>query len=93
MTQWIKNWKKNNWVTSTLSPVKNKDLWIKLDAWQETYTNNGIAFEIIWVKGHDGTPGNEAADRLAVAGLQKPLPGKYSDVEDKPLTDEKPGPS
>tara|TARA_B100000676_G_C17942067_1_gene767025 strand:+ start:149 stop:577 length:429 start_codon:yes stop_codon:yes gene_type:complete len=57
---WIHNWKKNNWKTSNKKPVKNKDLWIKLD--------KEIALHQIkwnWVKGHSNNEFNEKADFLA----------------------------
>ena len=57
---WIHNWKKNNWKTSNKKPVKNKDLWIKL--------NKEIALHQIkwnWVKGHSNNEFNEKADFLA----------------------------
>ena len=57
---WIHNWKKNNWKTSNKKPVKNKDLWIKL--------NKEIALHQIkwnWVKGHSNNEFNEKADSLA----------------------------
>ena len=63
---WIKNWKKNGWKTANKKPVKNKDLWMRLDELSDKYA---VRYE--WVKGHSGDPGNEAADTLAVAGCSK----------------------
>lgn len=62
ITQWLPNWKRKNWKTSNKKPVKNIDLWQRLDA-----AANGLAHEIqwCWVKGHSGHPENERADRLA----------------------------
>jgi len=65
---WIKNWKKNGWKTASKKPVKNKDLWIKLDSLVQ---NKSIVWK--WVKGHSGNPGNEKADQLA----NKAIKGSY----------------
>ena len=64
ITQWISNWKKNNWKTSNKKPVKNVDLWVKLD---NAIQNKKINWK--WVKGHDGNEGNEKADFLARSAL------------------------
>lgn len=68
---WIKNWKKNGWMNSKNQPVANKDLWEALDATREELRRELplVEFELRWVRGHDGDPGNEAADQLAVAGI------------------------
>lgn len=63
---WIINWKKNGWKTSTKKPVKNKDLWMKLD--QEIQRHN-IVWQ--WVKGHAGYKYNEQADNLAQKFIEK----------------------
>lgn len=60
ITQWIINWKKRNWRTSTGQSVKNVDLWQKLDALVADFT-----IEWHWVRGHCGHRENEIADRLA----------------------------
>ena len=57
---WIKNWKKNGWKTASKKPVKNKDLWEKLD---KEITKHAIEWQ--WVKGHAGNDNNEKADYLA----------------------------
>ncbi|MDC6447967.1 ribonuclease HI [Alphaproteobacteria bacterium] len=57
---WIHNWKKNGWKTSSKKPVKNKELWTKLD---ELIVKHNITWE--WVKGHAGNKYNEKADYLA----------------------------
>ena len=57
---WIQNWKKNGWETSSKKPVKNKELWMELDA---LITKHNIIWE--WVKGHSGNAYNEKADFLA----------------------------
>ena len=60
ITKWIDNWKKNGWKTANKKPVKNKELWEKLDSLRN---NHNITWE--WVRGHTGNPGNEKADELA----------------------------
>ena len=64
ITGWIHGWKRNGWKTAAKKPVKNDDLWKRLDAATE-----GHAIEWVWVKGHSGNPGNERADALANAGM------------------------
>tara|TARA_B100000989_G_scaffold188543_1_gene141944 strand:+ start:1555 stop:1992 length:438 start_codon:yes stop_codon:yes gene_type:complete len=64
INSWIANWKKNNWKTASKKDVKNKDLWIELDA--ETCKHE---IEWVWVKGHSGNIGNEKADALANMGI------------------------
>ena len=64
ISEWIKNWKANNWRSSSKKPVKNKDLWIELD---EAVGSRKINWE--WVKGHAGNEGNEKADELANQGV------------------------
>ena len=66
ITSWMANWKKRDWKTSNKKPVKNKDLWMALD---EARTRHDV--EWIWVKGHDGDPGNEEADALANRGIDE----------------------
>ena len=68
INQWIVNWKKNGWKTAAKQPVKNKDLWIKLDGLVQ---NNNIEWK--WVKGHSGHPGNEKADQLANDAIEENL--------------------
>jgi ribonuclease HI len=65
ITQWLHNWKRNGWRTADKKPVKNDDLWRRLD---EATRRHDIDWR--WVKGHDGDPGNERADALANAGLK-----------------------
>lgn len=64
--EWIYNWKKNGWRSSNKKPVKNQDLWQKLDT-----LNSTLNVEWFWVKGHAGHPGNERADFLANEGVKK----------------------
>ena len=60
ITEWIHQWKKKGWKTSTKKPVKNKELWQVLE--EETHRHE-IKWE--WVRGHSGHPENERADELA----------------------------
>tara|TARA_B100001057_G_C22682491_1_gene884321 strand:- start:142 stop:567 length:426 start_codon:yes stop_codon:yes gene_type:complete len=61
ITEWIKKWKLNNWRNSNRKPVKNKDLWIKLD---NLCQKNKVNWK--WVKAHAGNKMNNLADELAV---------------------------
>jgi ribonuclease HI len=65
ITSWIHNWKHNGWRTTAKKPVKNVDLWQRLD---EAIQSHDIEWH--WIKGHAGDPGNEAADALARQGLE-----------------------
>jgi ribonuclease HI len=69
VTGWINNWKRNGWRTADKKPVKNEDLWRRLD---EAATRHEIAWK--WVKGHAGDPMNERADELARQGMGPFLP-------------------
>jgi ribonuclease HI len=62
--EWMGNWKKRGWLTAAKKPVKNKDLWERLD---KAIVNHDISWH--WVKGHSGHPGNEKADQLANKGV------------------------
>ena len=64
ITKWLSGWKKNGWRTAAKKPVKNAELWQKLDAAQARH-------QVIWqwVKGHAGQPENERADALARQGM------------------------
>lgn len=64
-------WKRRSWVTSNGSAVKNKEIWVAMDACKEALKIKGIEVILKWVKGHSNVPGNEAADRLAVAGMNR----------------------
>jgi ribonuclease HI len=72
ITEWLPGWKAKGWKTAAKQPVKNVDLWQKLDALANTV---GHTIEWIWVKGHAGDPGNERADALANLGVDKALKG------------------
>ena len=62
--EWLPNWKKRGWKTASKEPVKNADLWQKLD---EEVNRNQMSWQ--WVRGHTGHPGNERADQLANRGV------------------------
>ena len=64
VTEWIHNWKRKNWRTAGGSPVKNVDLWQRLEAAQARHK-----VEWRWIKGHAGHAENEEADRLAREGM------------------------
>ena len=66
ITEWIKNWKNNQWKTSQKKDVKNKDLWVLLDQASEKHI-----IKWNWVKGHAGDYGNEIADKLATQAIIK----------------------
>ena len=71
VTGWIHGWKRNGWKTADRKPVKNVDLWQRLDAAQARH-------KVIWkwIKGHAGHPENERADELARAGMAPYKGGK-----------------
>ncbi len=66
ISEWIHNWKRRGWKTAGKEPVKNEDLWRRLDA-----LASGHRLEWRWVKGHNGHPENERVDALARAGLER----------------------
>jgi ribonuclease HI len=65
ITKWIHGWKRNGWKTAAKKPVKNEDLWRRLD---DALADHEIDFR--WVKGHSGHPENERADELARLGSE-----------------------
>jgi ribonuclease HI len=66
ITQWIHSWKKKNWRNSSGHAVKNQELWKKLDE-----VSSKLKVNWFWVKGHSGHPGNDHADRLANAAMDR----------------------
>ncbi|MGE8296709.1 MAG: ribonuclease HI [Pseudomonas sp.] len=64
--EWLPNWKKRGWKTASKEPVKNADLWQKLD---EEVNRHQVSWQ--WVRGHTGHPGNERADQLANRGVDE----------------------
>ena len=69
ITRWIERWKRNGWRTAAKKPVKNEDLWRRLDAALE-----GHQVEWHWVKGHAGHAENERADQLARDRIKEAAP-------------------
>ena len=64
ITDWMPNWKKRDWKTAAKTPVKNEDLWRRLDV---AITKHKVEWK--WVKGHSGNTGNDRADVLANLGI------------------------
>ena len=67
ISTWIHGWKQRGWKTADKKPVKNVDLWLRLDALAQQHD---VTWR--WVKGHAGDPGNERADELANRGVLDP---------------------
>ncbi|RZT41723.1 ribonuclease HI [Cupriavidus agavae] len=65
ISEWITGWKARGWKTADKKPVKNADLWQILDEVRQPHV-----IEWHWVRGHNGHPGNERADRLANRGVE-----------------------
>ncbi|RYX90411.1 MAG: ribonuclease HI [Comamonadaceae bacterium] len=70
ITEWISGWKAKGWRTASKQPVKNVDLWQRLDA---LVAGGGHTIDWRWVRGHAGDPGNERADVLANMGVEQAL--------------------
>ena len=68
ITKWVLGWQRNGWLTSAKKPVKNVDLWQRLQAACEQHR-----VEWFWVKGHAGVADNELADQLATRGMQQAI--------------------
>jgi len=68
ITSWLAGWKRNGWLTSGKQPVKNADLWRRLEAAAAPHQ-----VQWRWVKGHNGDPGNERADALANRGMTEAI--------------------
>ena len=66
ISEWIAGWVKRGWKTADKKPVKNADLWQRLQAARQPHQ-----VEFIWVRGHDGHAENERVDRLAVAAIKR----------------------
>jgi len=77
ITEWIHGWKARGWKTAAKAPVKNVDLWRKLDQ-----VIGGHHIDWMWVKGHAGNAGNERADALANKGVEAILGN--AELADKP---------
>jgi len=65
ITEWVLKWKKNEWINSNKKPVKNKDLWVKLD---NLCVQNKVIWK--WVKGHSTNKYNNLADELATQAIR-----------------------
>jgi ribonuclease HI len=68
ITQWINGWKRNGWKTSAKEPVKNRDLWERLDS-----LSSEIRPRWVWVKGHAGHPENERCDAMVGETIRKSM--------------------
>lgn len=66
LKDWIRSWKARGWRTASKQPVKNRELWERLD---ELASRHTIRFH--WVRGHEGHPENERADQMAVAARER----------------------
>ncbi|HEY8359148.1 MAG TPA: ribonuclease HI [Ramlibacter sp.] len=75
ITEWLPGWKAKGWKTASKQPVKNVELWQRLDA---LVANGGHKIDWRWVRGHNGDPGNERADALANLGVAQALSGRPS---------------
>lgn len=75
MNSWLANWKRRGWLTADKKPVKNADLWQRLDDLASRHR-----IEWIWVRGHAGHDGNEQADRLANRGVELIRAGNREDA-------------
>jgi ribonuclease HI len=74
LTEWLPQWRRRGWKTADKKPVKNQDLWQRLDLAAARHR-----IEWHWVKGHSGDPGNELADLLANKGVDE-VTGIRADV-------------
>jgi ribonuclease HI len=74
VTQWIHQWKRRGWRTADRKPVKNQDLWQRLDAAAARHD-----VQWFWVRGHTGHPENERADQLANEAIDEMLAGVRAD--------------
>ncbi|APW38371.1 ribonuclease HI [Rhodoferax koreense] len=70
ITEWLPGWKARGWRTASKEPVKNVELWQRLDA---LVSGGGHKIDWRWVRGHNGNPGNERADMLANRGVDMAL--------------------
>lgn len=77
ITEWLAGWKARGWKSAGRKPVKNRDLWMELDAACQRHE-----IDWRWVRGHSGDPGNELADQLANRGIdQFGLAGRTASAE------------
>jgi ribonuclease HI len=73
VSEWIANWKRRGWKTADKKPVKNQDLWERLDALAQQHD-----LEWHWVRGHSGVEGNERVDLLANEAIDAMLSGSQA---------------
>lgn len=66
VTEWMTGWKARGWKGANKKPIKNQDLWLRIDVLVQDHN-----VEFHWVRGHDGHPDNERADELAVAAVPR----------------------
>jgi ribonuclease HI len=78
LTEWLPGWKAKGWRTADKKPVKNQDLWMRLDA---AAARHQVDWK--WVKGHSGDVGNELADELANLGLDQTLLNRSASIASK----------
>jgi len=71
ITEWIHKWKLNNWLNSDKKPVKNKDLWLRLDN-----AAGGFMIDWIWIKGHSGNEYNERCDQMTQTAIMSVKKGQ-----------------
>ncbi len=74
ITEWLPGWKRRGWQTAQKKPVKNVDLWQRLDELVQSHE-----VEWRWVRGHSGEEGNELADTLANLAIDELLAGSHAD--------------
>jgi ribonuclease HI len=77
LTEWLAGWKRRGWKRGKNDPVKNLDLWKRLDSLQQTHTINPI-----WVRGHADHPENERCDTLAVAAAKRAANGELAPLDE-----------
>lgn len=77
LTVWLPQWRKRGWKTADKKPVKNQELWQRLDAARERHH-----VDLRWVKGHSGDPGNERADQLANEAIDELLARRGTGTDD-----------
>ena len=69
VTRWMDGWKRRGWKTAARQPVKNSDLWRRLDS---AASRHDVKW--VWTRGHSGNPGNERADALARSAIDRVQP-------------------
>lgn len=85
LKEWLPGWKRNNWKTASKQPVKNKELWERLDQVVSSFSE----LNTFWVKGHANDPGNEKADELANKGVFSAATKNSYHVEKRDVSERK----